>query len=516
MKTEPNSIEKLQELIIKQTQENSSQKEQICTLQAENKYLKEKIDYLIRQQFASKSEKFDTNQPTLVALDDNEKTLPTEKDEEIEITFKRKKGGRTSPPKDIPRVRVEHDISDEDKICNCGDTMHRMKEIVSEQYDIVPAKFQIIQNVRFVYGCRCGVKPLTTSLAPFILPKTQVTASFLATVAVQKFEDALPLYRQAKIYKNRFGMPFSDTTLSRWMINASLVLVFFMQRLKDRLLENEYIQADETTLQVINAHKGKATKKSYIWLGVGMDKYKVVYMHYADNRRAEVATDLLQEFSGYLQTDGYAGYNSVVQSNNITQLACWAHARRKFTDIVKSGVSDAKSKLYAEEAVILIGKLYKIEKEIKDDPPDKKHLVRKEKTKPIIDDIKEWLDTNFFKAQELGGAIAKAFVYLKNQFAKLSVYIKDGRLLIDNNGAENHIRPMVLGRKNWLFATSVKGAEAIAVWYTIIETAKANGLDPYHYLKYLMTELPYYQRDNRDIEPLLPWNIENDDIQKSD
>ncbi len=123
---------------------------------------------------------------------------------------------------------------------------------------------------------------------------------------------------------------------------------------------------------------------------------------------------------------------------------------------------------------------------------------------------------HFFKVQELGGAIAKAFVYLKNQFAKLSVYIKDGRLLIDNNGAENHIRPMVLGRKNWLFATSVKGAEAIAVWYTIIETAKANGLDPYHYLKYLMTELPYYQRDNRDIEPLLPWNIENDDIQKSD
>ena len=193
MKIELIDIEKLQEVIIKQAQENSSQKEEI-------KYLKEKIDYLVRQQFASKSEKFDSNQPSLFTVDDNEESIPIVEDEEIEITFKRKKGGRTSPPKDIPRVRVEHDISDEEKICSCGDTMHIVKEIVSEQYDVVPAKFQIIQNVRLVYGCRCGAKPLTTPLAPFILPKTQVTASFLATIAVQKFEDALPLYRQAKIY----------------------------------------------------------------------------------------------------------------------------------------------------------------------------------------------------------------------------------------------------------------------------------------------------------------------------
>ncbi len=526
MKIELNSIEKLQETIIKQAQDNSVKKDEIDTLQTEItaqkkeiyiqqakiKELEEKIDYLIRQQFASKSEKFGSNQPSLFTIDDNEESIPIEEDEEIEITFKRKKGGRTSPPKDIPRVRVEHDISDEDKICNCGDTMHRMKEIVSEQYDIVPAKFQIIQNVRFVYGCRCGAKPLTTPLAPFILPKTQVTASFLATIVTHKFEDALPLYRQAKIYKNRFGMPFSDTTLSRWMISASLVLAFFVQRLKDRLLDNGYIQADETTLQVLKAHEGKPSKKSYIWMGVGMDKYKVVYMHFADNRRAEEATTLLDGFSGYLQADGYAGYNDVVKDNNIIQLGCWAHARRKFTDIVKSGVSDAKSKAYAKEAVALILKLYKIEREIKDDPPDKKCLVRKERSQSIIDDARVWLDANFFKAQELGGAIARAFVYLNNQFAKLCVYIEDGRLNIDNNGAENHIRPMVLGRKNWLFATSVEGAKAIAVWYTIIETAKANGLEPYHYLKYLMTELPYYQRDDRDIEPLLPWNVDGEGI----
>lgn len=496
MKKELITTEKLLEIIAKQSEEI--------------KALKEKVDYLIRQQFSSKSEKSTINQRGL--FDENDLPMEVVEDEEVEIAFTRKKGGRTSPAKEIQRVRVEHDISKEQKQCSCGDIMHRIKEIVSEQYDIVPAKFQIIQNVRFVYGCRCGTAPVTTPLAPFILPRTQVTASFLATIAVQKFEDALPLYRQAKIYKNRFGVPFTDTTLSHWMIKASDKLKPFIQRLKERLLQNEYIQADETTLQVIKEHKGKATKKSYIWMGVGMDKYKVVYMHYANNRSALVASVLFKDFSGYLQTDGYAGYNSAVQTEGMTQLACWAHARRKFADIIKSGVSDAQSKIYAQEAVTLIQKLYKIEKEIKEDPPDKKYLSRQEKSEPMIIKIRIWLDDNFFAAQDLGGAIAKAFIYLNNQFAKLCVYLEDGKLNIDNNGAENHIRPLVLGRKNWLFATSIKGAEAIAIWYTVIETAKANGLEPYHYLKYLLTQLPYYLRDELDIEALLPWNVESDDI----
>jgi len=509
MKKELIATEKLLEIITKQSDENHAQKEQLDSQKQEIKLLKEKIDYLIRQQFFSKSEKFTPTQPGL--FDENDLPVEVTEDEEVEIAFTRKKGGRTSPPKDLPRVRVEHDISQKQKQCSCGDTMYRIKELVSEQYDIIPSAFQIIENVRFVYGCRCGAKPLTSPLAPFILPRTQVTASFLATIAVQKFEDALPLYRQAKIYKNRFGVPFTDTTLSNWMIKAAQRLAPFMDLLLQRLLQNDYIQADETTLQVLKAHKAKATKKSYIWMGVGMDQYKIVYMHYANNRSAVVASALFKDFNGYLQTDGYAGYNSVVQTQGMTQLACWAHARRKFADIVKSGVSDEVSKVYAKEAIALIQKLYKIEKEIKDDPPDKRYRIRQEQSKPIIETIRAWMDTHFFKAQEYGGAIAKAFVYLNNQFIKLCVYLEDGRLHIDNNGAENHIRPLVLGRKNWLFATSIKGAQAIAVWYSVIETSKANGLEPYSYLKYLLTELPYYERDRKDLEGLLPWNV-NDGV----
>lgn len=412
----------------------------------------------------------------------------------------------------MPRVRVEHDIDEADKICSCGCKMHVMKELVSEQYDIVPARFQIIENIRFVYGCRCGEKPKTTPVPAMIIPRSQVTPSFLATVAVQKFEDALPLYRQAKIFKNRFGVPFTDTTLSSWMIKGSEAIKPVIDLLKLRLLENEYIQADETTLQVLKEANRKASQKSYIWLGVGMDKYPVVFMKYADNRSATVPIEIFTGFNGYLQTDGYRGYNEVVQQENMTHLGCWAHARRKFADIIKSSKSDETSKEYASKAIILIRKLYKVEKEIKDDPPEIKFKIRQEKSLPIINTIREWINSKFFKSQEMGGAIAKAFVYLNNQFSKLKVYITDGRLAIDNNKAENHVRPIALGRKNWLFATSVKGANSIADWYSIIETAKLNGLEPYFYLKYLLTELPVYQRDGRDIEGLLPWNVDKGDL----
>lgn len=505
MKREVISIEELIETIQNQADKLDNNKIEINSLKQEIQYLKEKLDYLIRQKYTSKSEKF-VNQPSLFG---DEKEIEVEEDTEV-VEVTRKKGGRKKPSKDLRRVVVEHDISEEEKICSCGCKMHLIKKLISEQYDIVPARFQIIENVRFVYGCRCGEKPKTSAVPPMIIPRSQVTASFLATVAVQKFEDALPLYRQAKIFKNRFGVPFTDTTLSSWMIKGSEALKPIMDLLKLRLLENAYIQADETTLQVLNENNRKASQKSYIWLGVGMDRYPVVYMKYADNRSATVPTEIFTGFSGYIQTDGYRGYNEVVKQESMTHLGCWAHARRKFADIVKSGKSDQESKAFAEEAIVLIRKLYKIERELKEEPPDIKLKIREEKSLPIINTIRAWIDSKFFKSQEMGGAIAKAFVYLNNQFSKLKVYTTDGRLNIDNNRAENHVRPIALGRKNWLFATSVQGANSIADWYSIIETAKLNGLEPYFYLKYLLTQLPIYQREEKAIEDLLPWNVHNE------
>ncbi len=473
--------------------------------------LKEKVDSLVRQRFTSSSEKFSNNQPSL--FDEEAVVAIVEVDPEVdnlEGKRKRKKGGR-SIPKDIPITKIEYDISEIDKVCECGECMVRFKTFSSFQYDVTPARFSAIENIRFSYVCsaKCGSGVKTVPVAPSVLPRAQVTPSLLAMIGVQKFEDALPLTRQAKIFKQRFGVPFTDTTLSNWMIKASeLRLTPIINRLEKYLLKCNYIQADETTLQVLKEANKKAQSKSYIWLRLSQDKHPIVLMNYSANRAGSTAESLFKGFHGYLQTDGYPGYNTVASREGVSQLGCWAHARRKFADIIKSGVSDTESKALASQAVTLIVKLYKIEKEIKEKPPNEKYLIRKENSESIVNDIRVWLDSNFYTSQKLSGAISKAFVYLNNQFVKLRVFLEDGELSIDNNNAERHVRPIALGRKNWLFATSTKGAVALANWYSIIETAKANGLEPYKYLTFLFTQLPLYERDNIDIEPLLPWNVD--------
>ena len=503
--------EALYELVQHQTDMLAQKDRQIADLQ-------ERVDYLIRQKFASSSEKFPSNQPSL--FDEGlEPTIQTEDAEIEKITVVHKKrGSRSTPPDSLPHIRVEHDLNEDEKLCSCGCSMRRIKEIISHQYDVIPAQFQVIENVRFVYGCsdKCGAKVKTSALRPQVLPRHQVTPSFLATIAVQKFEDALPLERQAKIYKQRFGVKFTSTTFSEWMIKVSqLRLEPLINRLHAIQMQSGYIQADETTLQVLKEQGKKAQSKSYIWLKASKHtdentevSKSIVLMHYSPNRASTTAEKLFKGFSGYLQSDGYLGYNTVANQKEVTQLGCWAHARRKFADILKSGVSDERSKAYAKEAVALIAKLYSIEKEIKEKPPNEKRAAREEKSAPIIEEIQAWMDKHLFAAQQIGGTIAKAFVYLNNQFDKLGIYLEDGRLAIDNNKAENHIRPIALGRKNWLFATSTKGATALANWYSVIETAKANNLDPFAYLSHLLTELPIYQVESRDIDPLLPWNVQ--------
>lgn len=471
--------------------------------------LQQKLDYMLRQKFASSSEKFASNQPSLF----QEESLDIQECKEDEkITYTRKKrGNKKLPPESLPHVRVEHDLKEEEKVCECGCGLKRIKEIRSKQYDIIPAEFRVIDNVRFTYvcSCNCGAKPITSPLTPQVLPKHQVTPSFLATIAVEKFEDAMPLDRQVKKYKKRFGVEFTSTTFSNWMVKASeLRLQPLIDKLSNIQMNSGYIQADETTLQVLN-EKGKTAKqKSYIWLKTSTNKYPIVLLHYSSNRNEKTAEFLFNGFTGYMQTDGYPGYNIVANKEGVTQLGCWAHARRRFADILKSGTSDVQSKNYAKEVVDMIAQLYKIEKDIKDDPPDKKKQIREEKSIQIIKDIEGWCDEHFLNAHSIGGSIARAFTYLKNQLPKLSTYTEDGRLDIDNNIAENHVRPIAVGRKNWLFATSTKGATALCNWYSVIETAKANGLDAYAYLNYILTQLPIYEAEGRDIEELLPWNVE--------
>ena len=490
----------------------NNQLETIDTQAKEIADLQQKLDYMVRQKFSSSSEKFPSNQPSLFQDDSNTDIVEDFEEEKIEYTRK-KRGNKKLPPESLPHIRVEHDIKKEDKVCSCGCGLKRIKEISSKQYDIIPASFRVIDNIRFKYICssNCGASPITSPLTPQVLPRHQVTASFLATIAVEKFEDAMPLDRQVKKYRQRFGVNFTTTTFSSWMIKTSEIrLQLLIDKLSAIQMNSGYIQADETTLQVLNEKNKKAKQKSYIWLKASKEKYPIVLMNYSSNRNEKTAESLFNGFTGYMQTDGYPGYNIVANREGVTQLGCWAHARRRFADIIKSGASDIKSKTLAKELVALVAKLYKIEKEVKDDPPDKKKQIREEKSIPILKDIDEWCDKHFLNAHAIGGSIARAFTYLKNQFPKLSIYTEDGRLHIDNNIAENHVRPIAIGRKNWLFATSTKGATALCNWYSIIETAKANNLDAYSYLKHVLTQLPIYEAEQRDIEELLPWNVKLD------
>jgi len=407
MKKEITTIESLLEIIENQTI-------QIKSLESTIKFLEQKVDYLLRQQFDKKTEKFQDNQPSL--FDDLEnKEIIEEKQEKIKVEYTRAKGGKRRPPEHLPRIRVEHDIPDEEKICNCGCQKKAIKEVITEQYDVIPATFQVIQNVRFVYACpnKCGVGPKTTPLTPQMLPKHQVTPSFLATIATQKFEDHLPLYRQVKIYNSRFNMDFTTTTFSNWMIKGySLVIIYMINLLDEILLKSDYIQADETTLQVLNEEGREAKQKSYIWVRATTQNHKIVLMNYSATRAKANANKIFKGFEGFLQTDGYAGYNDIAKADKVEQLGCWAHIRRKFVDTVKNSKVDDKSKALASNMILKIRKLYKIEKEIKDDPPDIKQKIREEKSKPIIDDIREYIDENIFLAIKLDGYIKTAFVYI--------------------------------------------------------------------------------------------------------
>jgi len=498
----------------KSTEELLKEKEQIIKQKDQFIiHLQAKVDFLSRQRFASSSEKF-SNQPSLFEPDQT--TTETEAQSDTEVielkpVKKKKGGGRKRPPDSLPHTRVEHDLPENEKFCSCGCGMKRIKELTTQQYDVIPASFRVIENVRFVYACQCncGAKLKTAPLTPQPLPKAQVTPSFLATIAVQKFEDALPLHRQANIYKKRFGMQFTTTTLSNWMIKTSqLCLQPLIDRLSEIQMRSGYIHADETTLQVLKEKNKKAQSKSYIWLRVSDKEYPIVLMNYSSTRGAVTPEKLFEDFQGYLQTDGYPGYNSVAEQEGIIQLGCWAHVRRKFADILKYKYDEGSKKL-ATKAIDLIAKLYKIEKEIKDKPPNEKYTIRQEKSAPIIKHISEWIETDEVTSIFSKSKIYEAFRYLRNQFPNLSVYLENGELNIDNNPAENHVRPIAVGRKNWLFATSTKGAHALANWYSVIETAKANDVVPFKYLEYLLTQIPIYQAQQRDIEELLPWNVKD-------
>ena len=334
------------------------------------------------------------------------------------------------------------------------------------------------------------------------IPKGIPTAGLLAHVAVAKFDDHLPLYRQSEIW-DRLGVNLPRSTLSAWILKMGALLQPMIPLLQNHIIKSGYVNADETTAQVLKEPGRAPTATSYMWVYMtGSHAQTSIVYEYQPTRHGDHAKTFLNGFKGTLQTDGYSGYHAVTGSDAVISAGCWAHARRKFHEVWVVLKKDGA----ASKALEIIGKLYAVERYAVEQTftIDQIKTYRQEMSKPILDAFHTWLISIRPKAPPKS-PLAKAINYTLNQWEPLNRYLEDGQLSIDNNAAERQIRPFTVGRKNWLFMGSVEGAEAASVLYSLIETAKANDLNPEEYLTHLLKNIPTTTPDR--YHTLVPWHV---------
>lgn len=502
-----------------------SLKQIITSQQQQIDHLQEMVRLLQNEIFGRKSEVRPATDPNQLPLfTPPESVAPVQPDASIAIKgHTRKKKGRKPLPEDLPRVEVVHDLPEEEKQCACGAQLSRIGEETCEKLDYIPAKMQVIRHIRPKYACKTceGVEdegPTVKIMPPpkQLIPKSIGTGGLLAHIAVSKFADALPLYRQQKIFK-RLGVDLSRATLANWMIQTAERCRPIIDLLHQEIRSGPLINIDESPLQVLEEPGRSNTTKSFMWVFCGGPPARpVVLYQYHPTRSGQAALGLLDDYKGYIQSDGYSGYDHLTGRPGIVHLGCMVHVRRKFMDVVKvrkkARGKQAASKGLADEALDFIGALYRIERQAREQAlsPEQIRDLRQQEAKPILDRFKTWLDV-YHPQVPPKGLLGKAIQYALNQWDRLVVYLDDGLLKPDNNVAENAIRPFVLGRKNWLFAGAPKGAEASATFFSLIETAKANSLEPYGYLRYLFTGLLYAQSE-ADFLKLLPNQVNQADI----
>jgi transposase len=486
----------------------------------ENELLREQVSLLRLQLFGRKTEKFEALNDQQLPLF-NETAEPDEEKPKVDNIVvpehTRKKCGRKPLPENLPRVEIIHDVAEEEKICGCGQTKSRVGEETSEQLDIVPARIQVLRHIRPKYACRdCeGVQDdgPTVVIAPppaQIIPKSIVSAGLLAHVLITKFADAVPFYRQEGQFA-RLGVEVNRTSMCNWAMKAAQACGPLLELHRQEIRSGPLINSDETTVQVLEEPGRAPNQKSYMWVFRGGDPDRPALEYaYHPTRAASFAEEYFRGYQGYVQTDGYVGYDFLDRQKGVRHLGCWAHVRRKFADVIKvAGTPGSRKKIgLAEEAVNQIRKLYYIEKVAreKESTPEEIYQIRQEQSKPLVEAFHDWLEEHANKVPPKG-LLGKAIAYARGQWKRLEVYLQDGSLRMDNNLAENAIRPFVVGRKNWLFSGNVAGAKASAALYSLIESAKANGLEPYWYLRRLFERLPLAQSEE-DLRALLPQHID--------
>jgi transposase len=419
----------------------------------------------------------------------------------------RKKAGRRPLPANLPREEIVHDIPEAEKVCACGARLSRIGEEVSEQLEVIPARAKVIRHIRPKYACRAcqGVETEggAVKIAPpaeQLLPRSIATPGLLAYLMVSKFADSLPFYRQERIFA-RMGVELSRATMCSWAMEIADRLAPILDLMRARIRAGPYVQIDETRLQVLEDLG--ATSQMWVYRGGDPVSPTVVYA-YHPSRSGDVPYVFLDGYRGWVQTDGYAGYEKLGRRDGVMMLGCWAHARRKFVEVTKAAAGGSA----AHEALEYIRRLYAVESQAESRGLDWQQLAmeRAERSVPALKEFRLWLE-RLRDQTPPQGLLGKAIAYTLGQWDRLERYVEHGMLRPDNNLAENAIRPFVVGRKNWLFSATSRGAAASAALYSVITTAKANGHEPYWYLRFLFDGL-VRARSEAELTALLPQNVE--------
>jgi transposase len=478
-------------------------------LQGELKFKQTKIDALNfevarlkRWRFGSSSESLDTS--TQAVLFDSLLTDTALEDRAADEANKspasqpRAKGQavRQALPASLPRIEHHHEIPETH--CACGQALKRIGEEVSEQLDCVPAQFFVLRHIRGKYACACCQSIAAAPMPAQMIDKGIPAPGLLAQVVVAKLDDHLPLYRQEEIYA-RSGVHIARSSMAQWIGICGHRLAPLAQALKAFILGHAVVHADETPVALLAPGRGK-TKKAYVWVyrTTNFVPQRAVLFDFCTSRGGEHPQRVLQDFTGTLVTDDYSGYHKLKREGAITGALCMAHARRKLFEAQQLNASQI-----AAHAVALIARLYEVEREVRELEPASRLLLRQSRAKPIADALHAWL---LEKRQTLAKAdiTAKAIDYSLSNWRALTHYLDDGDVPIDNNAVENSIRPLAVGRRNWLFVGSQQAGERAAVMLSLIESAKLSGHDPWAYLKDVFERLPTLK--NHDLESLLPHN----------
>ncbi len=514
------TISQLKTMLSEQTELIRSLRLIIEEKSSREKELQEQVDYLTKKLFGTSSERRSDDIPGQQELFNEAETEQDpssllEEETVIHEHTRKKKAAHKELFKGIPVEKVVIPLPEEDQICPvCGTQMVLIgEEYIRRELEFIPATCRVIEYYSQSYGCPACKEGLGDTEKPVIVksrvPKALVgkgpaSESVVAWAMYQKYANGLPLYRQEKDWK-QYGAQVSRTTLANWIIYCAH---HYFQPLYDyfhrELLKRSFAMADETRVQVLHEEGRRAQNQSFMWLfRSGEDGLPVIILYgYSPTRSGSHAREFLKGYHGYLETDGYQGYNSLP---GIKRCSCWAHIRRYFIDAVPKGKQYDYSQP-AVQGVQYCSRLFAIEDSINKNYPgdhQKRKQLRLEKEKPVLEAFWSWLDQ---QRPQRNSRMDKAVTYAMNRRDTAETYLEDGRCSFTNNLSENAIRPFAVGRKNWLFSDSVNGANASAVVYTMVEMARAHDLNIYGYLKYLLEQRPSEEMTDEQLSELAPWS----------